>query len=123
MTKSLSSILLVLILAAAALAGPPALAEEAATRPAAAGLESAAVAAEPAAAANGEALFLADTSCAPVSGAETAALGEAQEPLFAGTPCNERRCGPREFCCNFSCSICASIFGGACTQQVCPIRP
>jgi len=122
MTKSLSSILLVLILAAAALAGQPALAEEAAPRPAAAGLEIAAAAAEPVApTASGEALFLAGTSCAPVSGTET--LSEAQEPLFAGTPCNERRCGPREFCCNFSCSICASIFGGACTQQVCPIRP
>lgn len=122
MTKSLSSILLVLILAAAALAGPPALAEEAAARPAAAGFDSAAPATEPPAESE-EALFLADTSCAPVSGGETASLGEAQEPLFAGTPCNERRCGPREFCCNFSCSICASIFGGACTQQVCPIRP
>ncbi len=124
MTKSLSSILLVLILAAAALAGPPALAEEAAAHPAAAGLESAAAAAEPAAPAESEeALFPAETSCAPESGGETASLGEAQEPLFAGTPCNERRCGKREFCCNFSCSICASIFGGACTQQVCPIRP
>lgn len=123
MTKSPSSILLVLILAAATLAGPAALAEEAAARPAAVGLESAAVAAEPAApAASGEALFLAGTSCAPVSG-EIVSLDEAQEPLFAGTPCNERRCGPREFCCNFSCSICASIFGGACTQQVCPVRP
>ncbi|HEX2162693.1 MAG TPA: hypothetical protein VHM02_01950, partial [Thermoanaerobaculia bacterium] len=66
-----------------------------------------------------EALFLAG---AP-GDAESPDLGEPEEPLFAGVPCNERRCGAKEFCCNFSCSICASIFGGACTQQVCPIRP
>lgn len=35
-----------------------------------------------------------------------------------GQPCNQTHCGPREFCCNFSCSICAPI-GGFCTQQFC----
>ena len=35
-----------------------------------------------------------------------------------GVPCNQVRCGPRQFCCNFSCSICAPI-GGFCTQQFC----
>jgi hypothetical protein len=36
----------------------------------------------------------------------------------AGPPCNQTRCGAGEFCCNFSCSICAPI-GGFCTQQFC----
>jgi hypothetical protein len=35
-----------------------------------------------------------------------------------GEPCNQRRCGAGQFCCNFSCSICAPL-GGFCTQQVC----
>lgn len=38
----------------------------------------------------------------------------------AATPnCNQRNCGAGQFCCNFSCSICAPL-GGFCTQQVCP---
>lgn len=32
--------------------------------------------------------------------------------------CNQRKCGGNQFCCNYSCSICAPI-GGFCTQQVC----
>jgi hypothetical protein len=35
-----------------------------------------------------------------------------------GEPCNQRRCGSGQFCCNFSCSICAPD-GGFCTQQFC----
>ena len=35
-----------------------------------------------------------------------------------GEPCNQRRCGTEQFCCNFSCSICAPE-GGFCTQQFC----
>jgi hypothetical protein len=35
-----------------------------------------------------------------------------------GQPCNQRRCGAGQFCCNFSCSICAPV-GGFCTQQLC----
>lgn len=33
-------------------------------------------------------------------------------------PCNQKVCGHGQFCCNFSCSICAPD-GGFCTQQVC----
>ena len=33
-------------------------------------------------------------------------------------PCNQRVCGHNQFCCNFSCSICAPD-GGFCTQQLC----
>ena len=48
----------------------------------------------------------------------TAAL--AGPPVLAepGEPCNQRRCGTGQFCCNFSCSICAPE-GGFCTQQFC----
>jgi len=35
-----------------------------------------------------------------------------------GEPCNQTVCGPGEFCCNFSCSICAPD-GGACIQEFC----
>lgn len=41
-----------------------------------------------------------------------------EEPLFVGEDCNQRTCGKNQFCCNYSCSICAPL-GGACTQQVC----
>jgi len=47
-----------------------------------------------------------------------AALIGAPAKAVAGQPCNQTTCGPREFCCNFSCSICAPI-GGFCTQQFC----
>lgn len=48
------------------------------------------------------------------------------QPLFldhgpgggGGEPCNQRHCGAGQFCCNFSCSICAPE-GGFCTQQIC----
>lgn len=36
----------------------------------------------------------------------------------AGEPCNKHRCGAGQYCCNFSCSICAPE-GGFCTQQFC----
>lgn len=36
----------------------------------------------------------------------------------AGEVCGSRVCSAKQFCCNFSCSICAPL-GGACTQQVC----
>ena len=39
-----------------------------------------------------------------------------------GEPCNQVTCGAGEFCCNFSCSICAPI-GGACTEQFCGGEP
>ena len=37
----------------------------------------------------------------------------------AGEFCRTRFCGPDEYCCNFSCGICAPR-GGVCTQQLCP---
>jgi len=37
---------------------------------------------------------------------------------MAGQPCNETTCTPQEFCCNFSCSICAPR-GGFCIQIIC----
>jgi hypothetical protein len=49
-----------------------------------------------------------------------AALDTDQGALFAaGQACNQTTCGAHQFCCNYSCSICAPI-GGACTQQYCP---
>ena len=36
-----------------------------------------------------------------------------------GDFCRTRFCGPDEYCCNFSCGICAPR-GGVCTQQLCP---
>jgi hypothetical protein len=55
----------------------------------------------------------------PLGGPDTPALGDQPEPLLlAGEPCNRRHCGANQFCCNFSCSICAPE-GGFCTQQLC----
>lgn len=42
---------------------------------------------------------------------------ELLQPM-AGQPCNQTTCTPQEFCCNFSCSICAPR-GGACIQIIC----
>lgn len=39
-------------------------------------------------------------------------------PAMGGEPCNETVCEPSEFCCNFSCSICAPR-GGSCIQIIC----
>ncbi len=36
----------------------------------------------------------------------------------AGEPCNQTTCNAKQFCCNFSCSICAPR-GGGCIQIVC----
>lgn len=41
-----------------------------------------------------------------------------QPAATTGEPCNQATCGVGEFCCNFSCSICAPD-GGVCTQQFC----
>jgi hypothetical protein len=110
---------LLLLLAFAALAAPPVLAEEAAAPAVAAPAAECGPAAAPLAdAAGADELF-----STPREEPEPPSLGDPEEPLFAGVPCNQRFCGPKEFCCNFSCSICASVFGGACTQQVCPVRP
>lgn len=35
-----------------------------------------------------------------------------------GEACNQVTCGSGEFCCNYSCSICAPT-GGFCTEQLC----
>lgn len=35
-----------------------------------------------------------------------------------GEACNQTTCGAGEFCCNYSCSICAPL-DGVCTQQFC----
>ena len=43
---------------------------------------------------------------------------ELLQPMMMGQPCNETVCTPQEFCCNFSCSICAPR-GGACIQIIC----
>jgi hypothetical protein len=40
-----------------------------------------------------------------------------RQPM-AGQPCNQTTCNPDEFCCNFSCSICAPR-GGFCIQIIC----
>lgn len=128
MRKNLPSILIALTLAAAAaLAAPPATAEEAAAPVAVSAVQCAAPVAPSAV---DEALFLAGTPGAchqlpacvstPLGGPETPSVGDQPEPLFldGGEPCNRRHCGAGQFCCNFSCSICAPE-GGFCTQQLC----
>jgi len=40
------------------------------------------------------------------------------QTVVAGESCNQVTCGAGEFCCNFSCSICAPA-GGFCTEQFC----
>jgi hypothetical protein len=45
-------------------------------------------------------------------------LRQPGNPSAGGTRCGNSVCGPREFCCNESCSRCAPI-GGACTQEFC----
>lgn len=47
-----------------------------------------------------------------------AALASTPALAEPGEPCNQRRCGAGQFCCNFSCSICAPE-GGFCTQEAC----
>lgn len=42
----------------------------------------------------------------------------AQSTTVGGEVCGSAVCGAGEFCCNDSCSTCASI-GGACTLQLC----
>jgi hypothetical protein len=68
-------------------------------------------------------LGLAQESCdAPAATVEPAVEVSLENELLVeangGEPCNETTCGPQEFCCNFSCSICAPR-GGVCTQQFC----
>jgi len=54
-------------------------------------------------------------------GVDAAAEAADADGLDIGsTPCGTAVCGPREFCCNASCSTCAPI-GGGCTQQVCDV--
>ena len=57
-------------------------------------------------------LFALLLTAAALAGSPTPAVAE------PGEPCNERRCGAGQFCCNYSCSICAPD-GGFCTQQFC----
>lgn len=40
-------------------------------------------------------------------------------PIGGGGQCNQAVCGPNEFCCNYSCSVCAPR-GGACLDVYCP---
>jgi hypothetical protein len=42
--------------------------------------------------------------------------------LCVSQSCNHAVCGPGEFCCNESCSICAPL-GGSCTDQFCEPEP
>lgn len=67
-------------------------------------------------------LSLSQGSCdAPAAAPETAEVDLENDLLapMAGQPCNEVSCNPNEFCCNFSCSICAPKPDGVCTQQIC----
>jgi hypothetical protein len=52
------------------------------------------------------------------TGVTAAALAGPPALAEGGEPCNQRHCGAGQFCCNFSCSICAPE-GGFCTQQIC----
>ncbi|MEM9293872.1 MAG: hypothetical protein AAGD01_19495 [Acidobacteriota bacterium] len=40
-------------------------------------------------------------------------------PPFGGGDCNQTTCSAGQFCCNYSCSVCAP-FGSACTDVYCP---
>lgn len=64
----------------------------------------------------------AQESCeAPAQTADNAVAGLENDLLntaAAGEPCNQRVCGANQYCCNFSCSICAPI-GGFCIQIFC----
>lgn len=55
--------------------------------------------------------------CSVASQAQEAEREEVSH-FLGGQPCNQTVCGPNQFCCNHSCSICAPR-GGFCTQQVC----
>jgi|GEM_PF-1542824 len=39
--------------------------------------------------------------------------------IIGGGQCNQTVCGAGQFCCNYSCSVCAPI-GGACLDVYCP---
>jgi hypothetical protein len=69
----------------------------------------------------GQLLAPAPESCdTPAEAPENTVTGLENELLApaAGEPCGQKTCGAKQFCCNFSCSICAPI-GGACIQIVC----
>jgi hypothetical protein len=36
----------------------------------------------------------------------------------ASVPCGSKVCGPTDYCCNASCSMCAPV-GGSCIQMIC----
>jgi len=55
------------------------------------------------------------TGGAPATGGVAAASGGSS----AGTPCGSAVCGTSEYCCNASCSICATINGGGCIDMIC----
>ncbi|HEX2254874.1 MAG TPA: hypothetical protein VHQ65_16535 [Thermoanaerobaculia bacterium] len=55
---------------------------------------------------------------APAAEAPSVALSADPIP-WPSRPCNQAVCSADEFCCNYSCSICAPR-GGYCTQQYCP---
>jgi len=61
-----------------------------------------------------------NTKCCEVDGQGTCVPLDQPCPPGSGggEPCGTAVCGAGEFCCNFSCSICAPL-GGACTQQAC----
>jgi hypothetical protein len=46
-----------------------------------------------------------------------------EQAVVSLTPCGDRFCEGDEFCCNESCSICAPLDGGTCTQQICVPDP
>jgi hypothetical protein len=49
----------------------------------------------------------------------TGGVAAASGGSSAGTPCGSAVCGSSEYCCNASCSICATINGGGCVEMVC----
>ena len=51
-------------------------------------------------------------------GAFLALRGSAVAQMDAGAFCNTVRCGPEEYCCNFSCSRCVPN-GEGCTRELC----
>ena len=65
-------------------------------------------------------LCLEGTYCCDVCGEGTCVPLDQPCPqaFCAGEPCNGVVCSAGEFCCNYSCSICAPI-GGACIQVAC----
>lgn len=108
----MSHVSLCLALLAAVLFAGPALADDAATAPLF-------LDAPQACAGGAEAPAVTEMDLYQVfQGAQFDGATEARQ-IIGGGQCNQAVCGQGQFCCNYSCSVCAPI-GGACLDVYCP---